>query len=76
MSDAQSVSQKLREHQVIPDVLPVGLDIPFNLNIKWPSTVLNSPGKELDREETQLEPRLYLNPSVRVTRLNESISRA
>lgn len=76
MSDAQSVSQKLREHQVIPDVLPVGLDIPFNLKIKWPNTVLDSPGKEMEREETQLEPKLYLDPSVNVTRLDASTSRA
>lgn len=49
---------------MVPDVLPVGLDILSSLKIKWPKTVLDVPGKELDREETQPEPQVYLDPSV------------
>ncbi|KAG6362576.1 hypothetical protein INS49_007668 [Diaporthe citri] len=63
MSDAQNTSEKLRQHQVVPDVLPIGLDISSSLTIKWPNTVLDAPGKELDREETQPQPKLYLDPS-------------
>ncbi|KAL2272731.1 hypothetical protein FJTKL_06039 [Diaporthe vaccinii] len=63
MSDGHNISDKLRQHQVIPDVLPEGLDIPSSLIIEWPNTVLDAPGKELDREETQPQPKLYLDPS-------------
>ncbi|KAK7696977.1 hypothetical protein SLS64_014033 [Diaporthe eres] len=63
MSDGHSISEKLRQHQVLPDVLPVGLDIPSSLTIKWPKAILDAPGKELDREETQSQPKLYLDPS-------------
>lgn len=62
MSRAHDVTKKLRQHQVVPDVLPVGIDIPSNLVLKWPNTVLDSPGKELDRQDTQPEPKLYLDP--------------
>lgn len=74
MSDAHNTSKGLQEHQVVPDVLPVGLDIPSNLKVQWPKTVLDSPGKELDREETQPEPKLYLDPSVSDLGQDESMS--
>lgn len=56
------MAEKLRQHQVVPDVLPIGIDIPSNLVLKWPNTVLDSPGKGLDRQDTQPEPKLYLDP--------------
>ncbi|POS73878.1 hypothetical protein DHEL01_v207732 [Diaporthe helianthi] len=62
MSQTHNVPEKLRQHQVVPDVLPVGLDIPSNLVVQWPNTVLDSPGKYLDRQDTQPEPKLYLDP--------------
>ncbi|KAJ0120709.1 carboxypeptidase y inhibitor [Diaporthe amygdali] len=62
MSTIQNINKKLQEHQVVPDVLPAGLDFQSSLTLKWPNTILDAPGKELDREETQLEPKLYLKP--------------
>lgn len=73
MSVGHNISEKLRQHQVVPDVLPVGLDIPSSLTIKWPNTVLDAPGKELNREETQPQPKLYLDPSVSDPRLDGSM---
>jgi hypothetical protein len=60
----QQRKQALIEHKVITDVLPGNLDLNYDLTVKWPSTTLNQAGEELDREETQPEPTLYLNPTV------------
>jgi hypothetical protein len=60
----QQRKQALIEHKVITDVLPGTLDLNYDLTVKWPSTALNQAGEELDREETQSEPTLYLNPTV------------
>jgi hypothetical protein len=64
MSNAQETKQALIEHKVITDVLPGNLDLAYDLTVKWPKTVLNKPGEELGREETQPEPTLYLHPTV------------
>lgn len=64
MSNTNNIREKLTKHHVVPDVLPIGLNFPSRLTIKWPNTVLDVPGKELDREETQIEPQLYLETSV------------
>lgn len=76
MSQTHSVTEKLRQHQVVPDVLPVGIDIPSKLVVKWPNTVLDCPGKELDRQDTQPKPKLYLKPPVSISKsFNEEIPR-
>ncbi|KAI3392602.1 hypothetical protein diail_5476 [Diaporthe ilicicola] len=59
---SQAVGQKLQECHVCPDVLPIGLELPFRVTAKWPNAILNTPGEELDREETQPEPKLYVSP--------------
>jgi hypothetical protein len=64
MSTPQERKQALIEHKVITDVLPGSLDLSYNLTVKWPNTTLTEPGEELDREETQPEPTLYLSPAV------------
>jgi hypothetical protein len=65
MSNAQETKQALIDHKVITDVLPGNLDLSYNLTVKWPKTTLDKVGVELDREDTQAEPSVYLNPAVR-----------
>jgi hypothetical protein len=67
MSSAQERKQALIEHKVITDVLPGNLNLSYDLTVKWPNTTLDKPGEELDREETQPEPTIYLSPAVRFT---------
>ena len=68
--------QILREHKVIPDVLPEDIELSYNLTVKFPDVTLDAPGKELGREETQLEPKLYLDPVVRIICMKCKILRA
>jgi hypothetical protein len=65
MSNVQETRQALIDHKVITDVLPGNLDLSYELTVKWPKATLSKAGEELDREETQSEPSLYLNPTVR-----------
>lgn len=54
----------LLEYKIIPDILPENLDLFFDLTLKWPEAILDAPGKQLDREKTQTEPEIFLNPPV------------
>jgi hypothetical protein len=54
----------LQSGNVIPDVLAHGASFSSNLTVIWPNTTLDTPGKELGREDTQPEPTLYVNPPV------------
>jgi hypothetical protein len=65
MSNAKEIKQALIDHKVITDVLPGNLDLSYNLTVKWPKATLDKAGVELDREDTQVEPSLYLDPAVR-----------
>jgi hypothetical protein len=68
MSTTQEKKQAFIEHKVITDVLPGNLDLLYDLTVKWPNALLDKPGVELGREDTQPEPTLFLNPPVsRVT---------
>ena len=58
-------SQVLREHNVIPDVLSEGTSLSHSLKVVFPEATLDTPGEELGREETQPEPKLYIDPVVR-----------
>lgn len=62
---SQDRTQILREHKVIPDVLPEGTTLSHDLKVVFPEATLDTPGQELGREETQPEPRLFLDPVVR-----------
>ena len=66
---SQDRTQILRERKVIPDVLPEGTHLSYNLIVKFPEATLDAPGKELGREETQPQPKLYLDPVVRSNNL-------
>lgn len=55
---------QLQTGGVIPDVLSNGTSFSNSLTVVWPSATLDTPGKELGREETQPEPTLYVNPAV------------
>jgi len=59
---SQERAAQLLKGNVIPDVLPDNISFSYDLIVKWPDTTLDAPGKELDREATQPEPTLYLNP--------------
>lgn len=63
MADASDRKLALRTHKVIPDVLTEDLNLSFDLTLKWPEATLDSPGQELDREKTQTEPEVLLNPA-------------
>ncbi|KAJ4289621.1 hypothetical protein N0V90_010950 [Kalmusia sp. IMI 367209] len=59
---SQDKHQILREHKVIPDILPEKTELLYDLKVVFPNATLDVPGKELGREETQPEPKLYLDP--------------
>lgn len=52
------------EHAVTPDVLSSDGNLPYDLIVSWPETTLSKPGEELDREQTQPQPKLALSPAV------------
>jgi phosphatidylethanolamine-binding protein len=58
------LSTTLVESRIFPDVLPESITLSYDLVVKWPDVTLDAPGKELDREATQPEPKVYLNPPV------------
>ena len=55
---------ELIKGNVIPDVLPHGTKYNHQLTVKWPTATLEISGKELDREATQPEPTLWIEPEV------------
>lgn len=69
---SQRTIQVLREHKIIPDVLSEATNLSYDLKVKFPDATLDVPGKELGREETQHEPKLYLDPVVRIASLRHS----
>ena len=64
MSSDQNSKHILSEHRVIPDVLAEEPELSYGLTLTWPDATLDTPGKEIGREETQPEPKVYLNPVV------------
>ncbi|KAF1945287.1 PEBP-like protein [Clathrospora elynae] len=62
MSSLQDKMQAFSEHKVIPDVFPNIVNLPYDLTVKWPTATLDTPGKELDREDTQEEPKVFITP--------------
>lgn len=64
MSTAQEKKQAFIEHRVITDVLPGSIDLSYDLLVKWPNATLDTAGTELDCEDTQSQPTLYLSPAV------------
>ncbi|KAL6709829.1 hypothetical protein ACN47E_000614 [Coniothyrium glycines] len=63
MSGTENNKHTLSEHHVIPDVLPEQINLTYDLTVKWPEATLDIPGKELGREETQDEPKVFLSPA-------------
>jgi len=59
---SQDRASQLRQNNVIPDVLPESTSLSHGLVVEWPNVTLDVPGKELEREATQPEPSLHLNP--------------
>lgn len=50
------VTKSFEEHNLIPDVLPAGTQVPHNLGIHWPKVNLRAPGDRLHRDELQETP--------------------
>lgn len=67
MSSIHERKQALIEHKVITDVLPGELELSYDLTLKWPNTTLDKAGPDLDFEDTQPEPKVYINPPVCIT---------
>jgi hypothetical protein len=59
-----SQTVQLQKGNVIPDVLSAPALLSKDLVVKWPNAVLDTPGKQLDREATQPEPTLHLTSAV------------
>lgn len=58
--------QLLRKHNVIGDVLPLATEqFWYDMKVQFRNATLDAPGKELGREETQDEPKIFLSPVVR-----------
>lgn len=53
------------EHKVTPDVLTSDADMSYELKISWPETKLDKPAAELNRDQTQPQPKLLLSPAVK-----------
>ncbi|KAF2624317.1 PEBP-like protein [Macroventuria anomochaeta] len=61
MSTTQN-SALFSEHKVTPDVLSSDADLSYTLTVSWPETKLDRPAEELDRNQTQPQPKLSLSP--------------
>lgn len=66
MSTTQN-SALLSQHRVTPDILSGDTNPPYHLTVSWPETKLDRPAEELDRDQTQPQPKLTLHPAVCIT---------
>ncbi|KAK2015158.1 hypothetical protein LZ32DRAFT_616440 [Colletotrichum eremochloae] len=55
------VTKAFQEHNVIPDVLPAGTKIPYNLGVHWPTVSLRAPAERLHRDQVQEQPKVTTN---------------
>ncbi|KAK2031090.1 PEBP-like protein [Colletotrichum zoysiae] len=55
------VTKIFEEHNLIPDVLPVGTKIPYNLGVHWPTVSLRAPAERLHRDRVQEQPKVTTN---------------
>jgi hypothetical protein len=67
MSNTQATKQALSEHKLIPDVLPEGINLSYNLTLEWPNAKLDEPGQLLQCDDTKPEPKVTINPAVRTS---------
>lgn len=58
------------EYKVTPEVLSSDADLSYELIVSWPETQLERPAQELDRDQTQPQPKLKLNPAVGILDLH------
>ncbi|KAK1992531.1 PEBP-like protein [Colletotrichum falcatum] len=58
MTDVTTIFE---EHNVIPDVLPAGTKIPYNLGVHWPTVSLRAPAERLHRDQVQEQPKVTTN---------------
>lgn len=70
MTTPHERKQALIEHKIITDVLPGDLDLQYGLVVELPTIKLNKAGDELERDETQAEPTVFLGPAVRTPEKN------
>ncbi|KAK1975818.1 phosphatidylethanolamine-binding protein [Colletotrichum cereale] len=55
------ITKVFQEHSLIPDVLPAGTKIPYNLGVHWPSVSLRVPAERLHRDQVQEQPKVTTN---------------
>lgn len=60
-TDIQSIFEK---ENIIPDILAPGTKIPRNLKVIWPNAKLEEPGQMIERDATQPQPTVIVEPSV------------
>lgn len=60
-TDVQSLLEK---ESIIPDILPLGTKVPRNLKVVFPNATLEEPGQMIERDATQPQPTLFVEPSV------------
>ncbi|KAJ9196321.1 hypothetical protein DTO164E3_6377 [Paecilomyces variotii] len=59
-TDVQTIFEK---ESIIPDILAPGTKVPRNLKVIWPNAKLEKPGQMIERDETQPQPTLFVEPS-------------
>lgn len=60
-TDVQTIFEK---ESIIPDILAPGTKVPRNLKVIWPNAKLEKPGQMIERDATQPQPTLFVEPSV------------
>lgn len=65
MSTPHDSKLAMIKHDLVPAVLSENVDFKYNVKIQWPETTLETPGQELGREQTQAQPKVFLDPAVR-----------
>ncbi|KAJ9209786.1 hypothetical protein DTO166G4_8588 [Paecilomyces variotii] len=59
-TDVQTIFEK---ESIIPDILAPGTKVPRNLKVIWPNAKLEKPGQMIERDATQPQPTLFVEPS-------------
>ncbi|CAI6282642.1 unnamed protein product [Periconia digitata] len=63
MAAAPHISKiAMAKHDLVPHVLSKDVDFDYSVKVEWPETDLENPGQELDREKTQPQPKVFLDP--------------
>lgn len=67
------VAKSFEEHNIIPDILPAGTQVPHNLGIHWPKVNLRAPGDRLHRDEVQEIPTITTDLKVSLAVIHPTV---